>query len=143
MMITIMKVGKGGRNWRRSNQSDPLKQPARPEGMVQRSMLIRLADNLPIPGSATVSVAPVGVSPIVVLPANRIGMERSITTNLDEMLMLRMNSLKMGAGNETGSNWRLETLSLFLIAQWGEGSYTNEPFSVSELVDGHGSMRCK
>jgi hypothetical protein len=38
-------------------------------------MPIRLADNLPIPGSATVSVAPVGVSPTVVFPTNRIGMD--------------------------------------------------------------------
>jgi hypothetical protein len=36
-------------------------------------MLIRLADNFCVPGSATVSVAPVGVSPTDVLPTNRIG----------------------------------------------------------------------
>ncbi len=36
-------------------------------------MPIRLADNFPVPGSATVSVAPVGVSPTDLLSTNRIG----------------------------------------------------------------------
>jgi hypothetical protein len=51
-----------------------VKNPRSPE-QDESFMPIRLADNLPIPGSATVSVAPVGVSPTVVLPTNRIGME--------------------------------------------------------------------
>ncbi len=37
----------------------------------------------------------------------------------------------------------VETLSLFVVALWGEGTYTNEPFSVSCTVDMCRALRCK
>jgi hypothetical protein len=56
---------------------------------------IRLADNFCVPGSATVSVAPVDVSTTGILPINRIGMEYWSPTQEAEVVALAADRANM------------------------------------------------